>query len=48
VPKLIEPREGCRFAARCKYADTSCSSASPPLREISPGHKVACFLAEKT
>jgi peptide/nickel transport system ATP-binding protein len=48
VPKLIEPREGCRFAARCKYAEAACSSASPPLREISRGHKVACFLAEKT
>ncbi len=48
VPKLIEPREGCRFAARCKYAEASCSSATPPLREISRGHKVACFLAEKT
>jgi len=48
VPKLIEPAEGCRFAARCKYAEASCRSATPPLRQISPGHKVACFLAEQT
>ncbi|MBK9361801.1 MAG: ABC transporter ATP-binding protein [Rubrivivax sp.] len=46
VPKLIEPREGCRFAARCRFAKAECSDATPPLREIAPGHKVACFLAE--
>jgi peptide/nickel transport system ATP-binding protein len=48
VPKLIEPREGCRFAARCRFAKAECSDATPPLREIAPGHKVACFLAEST
>jgi peptide/nickel transport system ATP-binding protein len=48
VPKLIEPAEGCRFAARCKYAEASCSKSTPPLREITPAHKVACFLAERT
>ena len=48
VPKLIEPREGCRFAARCRFAKAECSDATPPLREIAPGHKVACFLAEAT
>ena len=46
VPKLIEPREGCRFAARCRFAKPECSDATPPLREIARGHKVACFLAE--
>ncbi len=44
VPKLIAPGEGCRFAARCKYATQKCTSATPPLREVSPGHKVACIL----
>ena len=48
VPKLIEPRDGCRFAERCKYVESACRTATPPLREISPRHKVACFLAEKT
>ncbi|MBK9135736.1 MAG: ABC transporter ATP-binding protein [Betaproteobacteria bacterium] len=48
VPKLIEPAEGCRFAARCKYAEAACRSATPPLVEISPGHKVACFLSDRT
>jgi peptide/nickel transport system ATP-binding protein len=44
VPKLIEPAEGCRFAGRCKHATPACSSATPPLVEVAPGHKVACIL----
>ena len=44
VPKLIAPKEGCRFAARCKFAQPECSQATPPLREVAPGHKVACIL----
>ena len=44
VPKLIDPGEGCRFASRCRHASPSCSAATPVLKEISPGHKVACFL----
>ncbi len=47
VPKLIEPREGGRFAARCRWARPECSAATPPLRELGPGHKVACILAER-
>jgi peptide/nickel transport system ATP-binding protein len=44
VPFLLEPPEGCRFAARCKFAKEECTQATPPLREVSPGHKVACVL----
>jgi peptide/nickel transport system ATP-binding protein len=48
VPKLVAPKAGCRFAARCRFVQPSCTTADPPLREIAPGHKVACFLAEST
>ena len=44
VPKLIAPKEGCRFAPRCKFAMVACTSATPALREVAPGHKVACIL----
>ncbi|WP_349741580.1 ABC transporter ATP-binding protein [Roseateles cavernae] len=44
VPKLINPPEGCRFAPRCQYASGACTQATPALREIAPGHKVACIL----
>jgi peptide/nickel transport system ATP-binding protein len=47
VPKLIAPREGCRFAARCRHVTDACKTATPPLREVSPGHKVACILGER-
>ena len=44
VPKLIAPGEGCRFAQRCKHAVPACSAATPALREVARGHKVACIL----
>jgi peptide/nickel transport system ATP-binding protein len=44
VPKLVAPPEGCRFAPRCRYAMAACTQATPPLRVVAPGHKVACIL----
>ena len=46
VPKLINPKPGCRFAARCKFARAECTQATPALRTVAPGHKVACVLYE--
>nr|WP_197535374.1 ABC transporter ATP-binding protein [Bradyrhizobium sp. ORS 278] len=48
VPKLVNPPEGCRFASRCRFVIPDCKRAQPPLREIEPGHKVACIRAEET
>ncbi|MGJ5176730.1 ABC transporter ATP-binding protein [Bradyrhizobium oligotrophicum] len=48
VPKLVNPPEGCRFASRCRFVIPDCRRAQPPLREIEPGHKVACIRAEET
>ncbi|WP_159585603.1 ABC transporter ATP-binding protein [Chelativorans xinjiangense] len=44
VPSLLDPPPGCRFAARCKFATAACTQAAPDLREVEPGHKVACIL----
>jgi peptide/nickel transport system ATP-binding protein len=44
VPQLLNPPPGCRFAARCRFATDACTAAEPPLREVAPGHKVACIL----
>jgi peptide/nickel transport system ATP-binding protein len=44
VPSLIDPPPGCRFASRCKRVMPACTEAVPELREITPGHKVACIL----
>ena len=46
VPSLLNPPVGCRFAARCRHATDECRAAEPLLRELAPGHKVACIHAE--
>jgi peptide/nickel transport system ATP-binding protein len=38
----INPKPGCRFAARCMYAKEKCTQEDPVLEEIMPGHFVAC------
>jgi peptide/nickel transport system ATP-binding protein len=44
VPSLADLPPGCRFAPRCGFAMPVCIRAVPPLREVAPGHKVACVL----
>jgi peptide/nickel transport system ATP-binding protein len=44
VPSLLDPAPGCPFAPRCHYAGAACLAATPELREVAPGHKVACIL----
>ena len=46
VPSLVDPPAGCRFAPRCAYARDACTRATPALREVAPGHRVACILEE--
>jgi len=40
----IEPKPGCRFASRCMYAQDICRNEEPLLRQVGPGHLVACHL----
>ncbi|MBB4264130.1 ABC transporter ATP-binding protein [Bradyrhizobium sp. CIR3A] len=46
VPILINPPVGCRFAPRCKFAMNVCTEREPLLREIAPGHRMACHLGD--
>ncbi len=39
----INPKPGCRFAPRCEEVDDVCRTISPPLIEVCPNHKVACW-----
>lgn len=44
VPSLINPPPGCRFHPRCRYAMQACSREEPPMVDVGPGHKAACWL----
>jgi oligopeptide transport system ATP-binding protein len=44
VPSPAKPPSGCHFHTRCPYAVAECKVTSPPLREVAPGHHVACHL----
>ena len=44
VPNLMNPPAGCLFASRCPYCTQKCREQAPALREVSPGHQVACHL----
>ncbi len=44
VSNPVDPKPGCRFAARCAYACDRCRQETPPLRDIEEGHQVACWL----
>jgi len=46
VPVLINPAPGCRFAPRCRFAMDVCAAREPALREIAPGHRMACHLGD--
>lgn len=45
VPSPINRPSGCHFHPRCPVARAACRTEEPALREVAPGHKVACHLA---
>ncbi|MGH4118594.1 ABC transporter ATP-binding protein [Clostridium sp.] len=44
VPNPIDMPDECHFCDRCPNVMDICRKSQPPIREITPGHKVACFL----
>ena len=46
VPSPMNPPPGCVFHTRCPVMIDECQDESPELREVSPGHWVACIRTE--
>ena len=46
VPSPITPPPGCRFHTRCPYAEARCRREEPAMKEVRPGHFVACHLRD--
>ena len=46
LPSPIDPPAGCRFQNRCSAACERCFAERPELREVEPGHWVACHLVK--
>lgn len=44
VPSPLNPPTGCPFHPRCPAAMAECSQVKPALKEVKPGHRVACHL----
>ena len=44
VPSALNVPPGCRFNPRCPFVMSHCSQEEPELKEVSPGHFVACYL----
>ncbi len=46
VPDPANPPPGCRFSPRCAQAQERCHTEVPVLKEVQPGHQVACHLVD--
>ena len=47
IPSPLDTPTGCPFRTRCPYAKEICREAVPAMRQLAPGHFVACHRAEE-
>ena len=47
IPSPVKPPEGCKFHTRCYMACDKCKRVPPELREVTPGHFLACHFPER-
>lgn len=46
APSPLDVPVGCPFQNRCEHCTEKCKKEMPKLKEIAPGHEVACFYVE--
>jgi len=47
LPSVMNPPTGCPFHTRCpRKIGSICETQEPPVREPSPGHRIACHIEE--
>lgn len=46
VPSPLDLPQGCPFTSRCEFCTEQCRSEKPQLKEVAPGHFVACHLVK--
>jgi len=47
-PVLYQKPDSCPFAPRCRWAQEHCWKENPPLLEVGPDHRAACWVDTKT
>jgi len=47
VPSPYSYPSGCHFQDRCPHAFDRCAQEVPPLMELNPGHRAACWIADR-
>ncbi len=47
IPSPSAPPSGCYFHPRCPHAESRCATEEPPLEEVKPGRRSACWFSSR-